>query len=360
VNAVTQSQQIDSLTKSMFASGSAGVLRAVDYAPIVVVIPSFRCSHLVDTILQLYQLARHPLRVHLSVLEHTADAQGSVADTIRQRLEALGLYIWASNVTWALQPQAWGAAHARAMACQNYKAYKYALHIHAHTQAQPHWDAHLIEDYEGLLLRHGRARDVLLTTHPDEMTWHYLRFQSHLHAGYGLPVTEAAPCHGPGNKRVSLTTAIWCDKFSFGHASIHDAVPFDAGLRVITDCVDLVYSARLHAAGVLLLHPPHTYMTHQGSHGCATYWQCTPSSASLRAAEQVSQRRLKCQLGLLRARAIQPEMKGLPPVLEPHHLEAYGQFAGINFGGGTVQPSGAWGLTSHSTAKEYFIKTGLV
>lgn len=338
------------------------VLRACDYAPIVVVIPSFRCSHLMDTILGLYQAARHPLRVHMSVLEHAGE-EGSVADMVRQRLEGLGLFMWASNVTWAQQPQAWGPAHARAMACTNYKPFQYALHIHAHmANIEKHWDARLIEDYEALLLRNGHARDLLLSTHPDEHAWHYLRFQSQLHAGYGLPVTESAPCHGPGNKRVALTTAIWCDKFSFGHAAIHEAVPFDAGLRVITDCVDLVYSARLHAAGIRLMHPPHTYMSHQSGdqHGCATYWQCTPSSASLRAAEQVSQRRLKCQLGLLRVRAIQPEMKDLPPVLELHHLESYGRFAGIHFGSGTVLPAGAWGLTSHGTAKEYFIKTGLV
>lgn len=334
-----------------------------DYASIVVVIPSFACCHLPDTIVGLYQTARHPMRVHMSILEYPGHNNVSVADTVRQRLEAMGLYIWASNVTWSLQSQAWGPAHARALACTNYKPFRYALHIHAHTQFEQHWDAKLVSDYEALFLRHcvNQGSGLLLTTHPDETTWYYLRFQAQIHDGYGLPVTEVATCYGPNNRRSALTTAIFCDKFSFGYASIHNQVPFDSGLRVITDCVDLVYAARLHASGILLLHPPHTYMTHQGpGHGCATFWQGTSPSATMRAAEKISQRRLKCQLGLLKARAIQPEMKSLPPVLSQWQLESYGQLSGINFGNNNIGSGAIWGLTSRSAAQEFCIKTGRV
>lgn len=355
------------------------VLSAADYAPIVVVIPSFKCDHLMSTVLQLYEVARYPLRVHVAVLEHTSPVSSggdnSVANMVRQRLELMGLYIWASNVTWNLQPQAWGPAHARAMACTNYKPFKYALHIHAHTQFEQHWDSRLIEDYETLLLRYvgnyagffkgpGPAGSgtfgLVLTTYPDEHTWQYMRFQSQPHAGYKLPMTEVGKCHGPENKRVTLSTAVWCDKFSFGHASIHDSIPFDAGLKVIADCVDVVYAARLCSAGIKLLHPPHTYMTHIREHGSPTFWQGTTPSTTLRAAEQVSQRRLKCQLGLLKTRSIMPEMKELPPVLEPYQLETYGRLAGINFGTNVISASAAWGLTPFTAASEYFHKTGRV
>lgn len=314
-----------------------------------VVITSLGCDHIIDTVTQLFLSAADPLRVHVALV--VVDPSGGVESSTRAALESHGLYLWASNVRWHRQGtgQALGPWHARALAPAPAVPCTYELHVHAHTQFAPQWDSHLIAQHQAM------ADDrVVFTNHPDDAAPCYLRFAPQFDTELGLPVSDIARASSasPG----LLTTALWSSRFSFAKCAVHDRVPFDAGLLGISRGADVVYAARLHAAGCVLWHPPKCWVTHL-DHACA---RAVSGSKELARWTQASKRRLKCQLGLLRLASHSAETVQLPPVPSDDQVAAYEHWAGIDFGKLQVTPYGVWGLTPGSSAVEYYAKTGQV
>lgn len=340
-------------------------------ATIVVVVPSFACRHLTDTILGAYTSAADPTRVHVAVLEctGTSDPADSQAGWVRSRLEAQGLVLWATNVKWAMQDSPQGPVHARALALQNYSPYTYALHVHAHTSFERGWDATLIQAHEREAARHP-GRPVVFTTYPSQLNTTFLAFQPKFHT-YGLPASRVLSLAGVPSGvelRSTMSTALWTSRFSFAPAGVHSAVPFDAGLRVLSDCEDVVYAARLHAYGAVLQHPPVCPLVHAQDHAnsqCGDVWAAFDAAPlqehkQLVLREGVSRRRLLCQLGMLVLRDHMLEMRNLPRTLTQAQLDAYCAYAGIDMARRSVSPAAAAGLTSSSCASEVVLKTGVV
>lgn len=283
----------------------------------------------IDTVVSAMSTARTSLAVTTVVVGDTP-----LVDQQQLRSALHGRTLPNANVVFVHAGEAGShAALARAVAG---RPADFVLIVCAGTTFEHNWDDRLCTQYRSLAERVGPR--VVLTNEPVPQT--FLAFN---HQPSGLP-TCVPLSTGLRAATTPMTTALWTPHFSFAPASVHALVPFDANLAWGGSEADVVYAARLHAAGVRAYHPVDTPLRNQTPQGIPCI--------STEAAAARALRRLRTSLGLLR---LQGQAQ-----LTQQELEEYSNFAGVDLLVGRVSDHAAWGLTTATNATEYYVKTGVV
>lgn len=283
----------------------------------------------IDTVLSAMSTARTPLAVTVVVV-------GDIPPADQQQLRSAlhGRTLPTANIVFV--PAGKSGSHAALARAVARRAADFVLIVCAHTTFEHNWDDRLCTQYRSLAERVGPR--VVLTNEPTPQT--FLAFNAQ---PSGLP-TSVPLSTGTRTAATPMTTALWTPHFSFAPASVHAAVPFDEDLAWGGSEADVVYAARLHAAGVRCFHPVDTPLRNPDPLGIA----CVSTDASAGRAL----RRLRTSLGVLR-------LSGQAQ-LTPQELQEYSHFSGVDLLVGRVSDHAAWGLTTATDPTEYYVKTGVV
>lgn len=296
-----------------------------------------------QSVVSAYTNARFLHRVHVAVVVPSSNAHPKAssntntqftqsADAVRHALESLGLFLWSTNVRW-VESDAVYQSHDAAKALINLDShYDLVLQVQDGVEFHPHWDMAAFTDFLHATKSHGTSKIMLsrpphgfaaVTPTPDAIT--------------KLPKTVTLPCNIP----MPMSSAWFCGSYALAPSFIFQQVPFDPYLNADDATAEVVYSARLHRAGVKLIHPANVPFSVVNS-------QETDKPCNLEGGK-----RLRAQIGLLQNYPYMlPESS-----LTPEELTAFSIYSGVDFFNGNVV-GGAWGLTTDSSRREHLNKTG--
>lgn len=293
---------------------------------VLVVMPCLDGGAVHATAVSAYTQARFPHRVHFAAIVPV----GTPADRVRASLEGMGLFLWATNVRWVASDAGHQSDDA-ARALVSTGEYDLVLHVRDGVEFDANWDTTAMTDFLNASKRVGTTR-VVVSRPPTG----FAAVEARVDPLTRLPRATELPAVLP----MPMSTAWWCGRYALAPGFVCAAVPFDAYLAADAPTAEVVYSARLHRAGVRVVHPARVPLrvVHDQTLG-------TPCSLA-------GGRRLRSQLGLT------PPVAGLPDApLTPEALTAFSVYSGVEFSTGRIV-GGAWGLTTESCRREHLNKTG--
>lgn len=293
---------------------------------VLVVMPCLDGGAVHRTAVSAYTQARFPHRVHFAAIV----PRGTAHEGVRHALEALGLFLWATNVQWVETDAVhWSDDAARASVPVG--GYDLVVHVRDGLEFKPAWDAAVGQHYIAATKFAGSTR-VVVSRPPSG----FAAVEAQVDAVTRLPRATALPVVLP----MPMSSAWWCGRYAVAPGFVLASVPFDPYLDADAATADVVYSARLHRAGITVVHPASAPLH-------VVTDQTTGTACSLAGA-----RRLRSQLGLVPATTVLPDAP-----LTPAELQAFSVYSGVDFATGRIV-GGAWGLTTASSQREHLNKTG--
>lgn len=305
---------------------------------ILIVLISDDTHVITETIKSAYHNAGFPYRIHASV----STTKNTDSTLLHNDLESMNLYLWSTNVQWLVMDDKNVSNDARrALACPSYINYNFVVHLNSGVTFDKHWDIHSITQFNNLYDQYKTAR--LVCSRPIEG---FAAVDVDFDKSSQLPTRATLSCV----QNMTMSTAIWCEEWSFSPGFIYDVVKFDPELPFGVKCTDIVYSARLHAMDVIIVHPSHTH--------CTKSWAVKEPHRANQKYVQKAISRLKCQLGVINLPHLSENLPQSP--LTQTELENFGNYIGINWSMKRVLPQGVWGITPDTSPREYLNKTNTI